>query len=266
MVALGCFALSPTAQAVLPAPDSGYPGGNTAEGDDALFHLTTGTRNTAIGSQALVSNTTGRNNTAIGLDVLENNLIGNNNTATGYQALFSNRGSANTANGGRALENNTTGDSNTAVGWEALFKYRLLTTGSNNIALGANAGSSLTNGSYNIDIGNEGVADESGTIRIGDSNQTATYIAGISGVTLTGAPLWSMRADTWAQLISAPYKALPVQKDHKVRLAHKGKLVRKAPGVQPARPDPPELQAQLARRGRKDRLDRSRLGQLSCYW
>jgi hypothetical protein len=32
-----CFALSPTAQAVSPAPDGGYPGGNTAEGQNALF-------------------------------------------------------------------------------------------------------------------------------------------------------------------------------------------------------------------------------------
>jgi len=41
-----CFALSPTAQAVSPAPDGGYPGGNTAEGQNALFSLTTGTYNT----------------------------------------------------------------------------------------------------------------------------------------------------------------------------------------------------------------------------
>jgi hypothetical protein len=226
MVALGCFALSPTAQAVLPAPDGGYPGGNTAEGDDALFHLTTGTRNTAIGSQALVSNTTGgnntaigfnalvsdttgsgntangvhalvsnttgSNNTAIGLDVLENNLIGRNNTATGYQALFSNRGSDNTANGAFALYSNITGDSNTAIGFAALFNPNVLTTGDNNIALGYNAGSSLTNGNNNIDIGNVGVAAESNTIRIGTTKtQTAIYLAGILGRTsTTGTPVF----------------------------------------------------------------------------
>ena len=38
---LACFALSPSAQAVDPPPDGGYPGNNTAEGDDALFSLTT---------------------------------------------------------------------------------------------------------------------------------------------------------------------------------------------------------------------------------
>jgi hypothetical protein len=32
LLALGFLALSPVAQAVVPAPDGGYPGGNTAEG------------------------------------------------------------------------------------------------------------------------------------------------------------------------------------------------------------------------------------------
>jgi len=40
--ALACFALLPGAQAVSPPPDGGYAGGNTAEGQNALFSLTTG--------------------------------------------------------------------------------------------------------------------------------------------------------------------------------------------------------------------------------
>jgi hypothetical protein len=50
---LACFAVS---QAVLPPPDGGDPGQNTAEGNDALFSLTTGVENTAIGFQALANN------------------------------------------------------------------------------------------------------------------------------------------------------------------------------------------------------------------
>jgi len=41
-----CFALCPMAQAVSPAPDGAYPGGNTAEGGNAMFSLTTGQFNT----------------------------------------------------------------------------------------------------------------------------------------------------------------------------------------------------------------------------
>ena len=87
-LALLCFGLSPRAQALLPppAPDGGYPGANTAEGDYALFNLTRGTRNTAIGFQALNTNTTGGNNTAIGFFALQDNTTGRNNIALGYSA------------------------------------------------------------------------------------------------------------------------------------------------------------------------------------
>ena len=53
--ALACFGLSPTGRAVVPAPDGDYPGWNTAEGEDALFSLTTGVGNTANGDSALYS-------------------------------------------------------------------------------------------------------------------------------------------------------------------------------------------------------------------
>ncbi len=59
------------------------------------------------------------------------------------------------------------------------------TTGINNIALGASAGANLTTGKNNIDIGNAGVASEANKIRIGTTGtQRATFIAGISGVTV----------------------------------------------------------------------------------
>jgi len=53
--------------------------------------------------------------------------------------------------------------------------------------LGASAGTNLRTGNKNIDIGNAGVTDESNTIRIGNvANQSATFIAGISGATVAG--------------------------------------------------------------------------------
>src|SRR6266480_556984 len=87
---LVCCALSPTAQAQLsPAPDGGYPNGNTAEGTNALFSLTDGAENTAIGASALASNTTGNSNTGTGFHALVSNITGVNNSATGVQALAS---------------------------------------------------------------------------------------------------------------------------------------------------------------------------------
>jgi hypothetical protein len=114
------------------------------------------------------------------MNALYSNTTGVNNTASGYYALSSNQGSDNTANGYYALKRNNSGLDNTADGFEALYGN---TTGSNNIALGFFAGLNLTTGNYNIDIGNNGVAGESGTIRIGSAgSQTATFIAGIHGV------------------------------------------------------------------------------------
>ena len=79
---LACFGLSPTAQAVTPPPDGGYPGSNTAEGTNALFTLTTGVWNTAIGGYALFSDTTGVANAALGTLALYYNTTGSYNTGT----------------------------------------------------------------------------------------------------------------------------------------------------------------------------------------
>jgi hypothetical protein len=175
---------------------------NTASGWEALGSNEEGILNTAIGAHTLVSNLTGEDNTASGADALENNngsdntasgafalqnnTTGGDNTATGLDALFDNTtGDFNTASGQLALFHNTTGEDNTASGADALEEN---TTGENNIALGAGAGSNLTTGNDNIDIGDDGVAGESNTIRIGtEGTQKKTFIAGISGTTVSGA-------------------------------------------------------------------------------
>jgi hypothetical protein len=157
---------------------------NTATGYNALY-ANTASYNTATGYQALENNTTGSYNTAHGIDSLNANTTGSNNTANGTFALFKNvGGNANTAEGDLALHENISGINNTALGTNALYGN---TTGSTNIGIGFSAGFSLTTGSNNIDIGNFGVAAESNTIRIGTAGtQTATFIAGIKGVPVTG--------------------------------------------------------------------------------
>jgi len=155
---------------------------NTANGSAALYNNTTGFSNTANGVNALIGNTTGTTNTAIGVNTLYSNTGGLQNTAIGDSALYNNTGNNNTATGVNALISNTTGTNNTANGNSALFNN---TTGASNIALGYLAGQNLTTGSNNIDIGNLGVGAESNKLRIGTKGaQKATFIAGISGVTV----------------------------------------------------------------------------------
>jgi hypothetical protein len=212
-VAFACFALLPKLQAVVPAPDGGYPRGNTAEGQNALFSLTTGGFNTAVGYFSLRSDTTARFNTGVGAGTLVFN-TGDSNTAVGAAALLLNTASGSTAVGASALQSNSTGPGNTAVGYSALLAnttnggstatgyqalaasegpgntavgYQALTsltTGSNNTALGAGAGLNQTTGSNNIYIGDAGSGGENNVIRIGTfppsgTNYTATYIGGV---------------------------------------------------------------------------------------
>jgi hypothetical protein len=165
---LVCFALSPRAKAVTPAPDGAYAGFNTAEGFQALQSKTTGVFNTALGFQTLFHTTDGRAN-----------------TATGFRALINNTGDNNVATGSQSLLANTLGDANTAVGTNALLRN---TIGDGNIALGASAGANITTGDDNIDIGNVGVAGDHETIRIGTATlQGRAFIAGIRGVAVTGS-------------------------------------------------------------------------------
>jgi len=201
-LALACFAFLPGAQAQVCRDGCNNGLFNTWQGDDALISNTSGAGNSAFGWRALFSNTdasfntgvgggalslnTGDSNAAVGAAALFLNTVGSQNVAVGTDALVLNdSGSDNTAIGWFALFENTTGGVNTAIGAEALSNN---TTGFNNIALGFAAGDLLTTGDDNIDIGNEGVRDEAGTVRIGtDGTQTRTFIAGISGVVVSGA-------------------------------------------------------------------------------
>ena len=183
LLVLTFFALPQISPGVVPAPDGGYPGGNTAEGQSALFSLITGGYNTAVGYLSLGSDTNGSFNTAIGAGALLANIgdanggVGDENTATGVAALLSNNGMQNTADGAFALSGNTTGGANTALGFNAGSNI----TGNSNICIGAGVTSA---------------AGESNTIRIGDNlsnvtGQSSCYIGGI----------WAQPADPQATLV-----------------------------------------------------------------
>jgi hypothetical protein len=150
-LAFAGLAFSATARALNPPPDGGYFNETTAEGDGALFSLTTGFGNTALGFYALHSDTEGSFNTATGRNALRFHITGDHNTATGGAALLLNTdGEGNTATGRAAMGNGTTGNNNTATGWQALFNN----TADRNTATGAFALYSNTTGFGNAANGN----------------------------------------------------------------------------------------------------------------
>ena len=161
---------------------------NAAAGDptrlfDGFTPTVMGFENVGLGSSVMPSLTTGNDNVAIGFETLNANTTGNQNIATGTNAL----------------RNNSTGSFNDANGVNALRD----STGSRNLSIGTQAGQNLTTGSQNIDIANAGKAGESGTIRIGNDHQTATFIAGIRG-TNVGATAQPVVINSNGRLGTAP--------------------------------------------------------------
>jgi hypothetical protein len=189
-IALCCFALwpAPNAFGVSPAPDGGYPGANTAEGQNALQNLTSGIHNTALGYQTLFNNTTGHDNmasgcqalfsnttgslsTAYGPQALYHNTTGNYSTATGFRALYSNTaGIDNTANGYETLAFNTTGHDNMANGFKALYNN---TSGIDNTANGSQALYKHTTGNYNTATGYQTLFNDTD----GEANTATGFLA-----------------------------------------------------------------------------------------
>src|SRR5437763_1502146 len=185
-----CFAFVQNTQSVSPAPDGGYPVGNTAEGQSALLSLTTGGYNTAVGFLSVGSDTIGSFNTGIGAGTLLANTA-DQNTATGAGALLSNTtGPFNTGNGAFALFFNTGGESNSAFGWAALESN---TTGDHNTtaAVGALIGNttvventatgyhaliSNTLGDFNTGVGTAALASNGAGMR-----NTAIGLGALSG-------------------------------------------------------------------------------------
>ena len=227
LVVVGSFTLmrAPNAFGVSPAPDGGYPGANTAEGDSAMsrisspgiyntavgwFALTSDTdgkyntaigagtllantaeQNTATGAGALLTNTSGRSNTANGAFALFSSTQGSDNTATGDFTLFRNTtGNHNTANGASALFSNTTSSSNTAIGDSALLN----STGGNDTALGFTAGNNVTTASNVICIGSPG-----------QNVDNSCYIGNVSGADASGGDEVFITSDGKLGTVNPPF-------------------------------------------------------------
>ena len=157
---------------------------NTGIGNSALNANTTGVDNQAFGTTALFLNTTGSSNTAVGRDTLRSNTTASANTALGYQSMYSNTtgydcvalgykalyshttGDSCVAIGSASLQNLTNGRNNTAIGYQSGFYTTALTTGAQNILLGAYTRTSSATATYQYVIGYDisGQADSNITI------------------------------------------------------------------------------------------------------
>ncbi|MGB7556541.1 MAG: tail fiber domain-containing protein, partial [Candidatus Korobacteraceae bacterium] len=176
---------SGTVGGTLTATASVNTNGTYQIGGATILNYQTSGNNTFLGGSAGASSTSGTNNTFLGGSAGKNVTTGYLNLAAGSSAGGSlTTGQANVLLGSLAGYELTTGQSNTLVGYGAGNNAGGL---SNVISIGYFSGTQLNTGSNDIYLGNAGTASESSTMRLGtQGQQTATYIAGISGATVSG--------------------------------------------------------------------------------
>ena len=154
--------------------------GTVAIGRDALGALTSGQGNTAIGYQAMDANTTGNQNTAVGYGAagaIPGGALGN--TAIGYNAL---------ANG-----NNDATDENTCIGHLA---GDLITSGENNVIIGAGADVGTNTDSNSIVIGREAIGQGTNTVVLGNASHTDVYMASDKGANVNSVGITGWRGNS----------------------------------------------------------------------
>ncbi|MEQ1594901.1 MAG: tail fiber domain-containing protein [Casimicrobium sp.] len=176
--------------------------GNVFKNGNRFMH-NYGVLNTFLGEKAGNFTLTSQQNTAVGQEALSAVTTGGANTAIGFSAAAAvTAGASNTAIGNDALRVSLSGQNNTAVGGSALYNA----TSNENIGLGAGAGFNLTTGGGNIMIGNQGVAAESDTIRLGTpGSHTRTFLSG----TVNTAAIAATGAITTASTLSATTVVAP---------------------------------------------------------
>lgn len=137
-------------------------------------------QSSGFGYNCLNSLTSGSSNTAYGVNSSTTLQDGNFNSSFGEASLYNNiSGSYNSSLGFGALSQLTLGNSNVGIGYNSVFQ------------VGANY---TTNESSNIVMQNAGVTGESNVMRLGttgsgDGEINSTFIAGISGVTVSNAEM-----------------------------------------------------------------------------
>ncbi|MFA5128324.1 MAG: hypothetical protein WC457_05040, partial [Patescibacteria group bacterium] len=168
---------------------------NTSLGFYASRKNSTGSHNTAVGYDALMTNTSTSNLTAVGSYALSSNTSGSDNTAMGYQSLYANTtGRRNAGVGAVALQDNVDGEFNAAFGYSAMANatssnnsvaigaYSLngvITSGDEDVAVGAYALTLLTSGSYNVSAGSQSLYSlTSGNDNVALGFRAGRYITG----------------------------------------------------------------------------------------
>ncbi len=157
-------------------PDDTIAIGRQAIGSGVL----TGDKNIGIGRLAGYDLTSGIANFFGGYNVGGNATTGNYNIAFGYSAIGVGvlTGTDNIAIGRQAGNDISSGNYNVAVGYRAGYE---VTTGADNTLLGVQAGDVLTTGSNNTIIGHDAAAsaaDVSNEITIGDTNASKFRLPG----------------------------------------------------------------------------------------
>ena len=134
---------------------------NVAVGHDAAKAVTSGVQNTALGARTLQANTVGADNVAIGYQALFTNVDGSRSIAIGTNALLAQEPASavemhNVAIGYNAGTSVTVATANTIIGGLA---GDALTSGSANTAIGKDSLSACIDGDFNTAVGFEALED-----------------------------------------------------------------------------------------------------------
>lgn len=156
------------------ASPSGFDNNSTSfsvSSSTVTLEMADGNGNLFIGSNAGSPTVSGSGNVGLGMSSMQMLTTGNNNFSVGSNSL----------------QSATTASENICFGAGSLGS---IVSGIRNVSIGTDSGNNYSSSeSYNILLGNSGIAGEAYTMRLGDpSSIFSTYIAGISGA-VVGSPV-----------------------------------------------------------------------------